>query len=81
MFEKTNLNFFPKNRFIEFSSDSEVQAAVDQFDGQDFSGSILKVMVGQTSGGGGGGSSFQNSSWNSSSIAPTSRIPRFDDRQ
>ncbi|XP_066929769.1 uncharacterized protein [Clytia hemisphaerica] len=66
--------------FIEFSNDSEVQAAVDQFDGQDFKGSNLKVMVGQTSGGSGGGSSFQNSSWNSSSIAPTSRIPRFGDR-
>lgn len=66
---------------MEFLSDAEVQAAVDQFDGQDFNGSNLKVMVG-SSGGNSGGNSFQNNSWNSfsgSSMAPTSRLPRNAD--
>ena len=58
----------------------EVQAAVDQFDGQDFNGSNLKVMVGSS--GGGAGGTFQSSNWNSSggsSMAPTSRLPRNTD--
>ena len=64
------------NSFVEYTTDAEVQSAVDQFDGQDFKGSNLKVMVGAIQSSSGPSQSFQNTNWNNASMEPTSRIPR-----
>lgn len=60
--------------FIEFATDSEVENAVSTFDGQDFNGSTLKVMVGQS--GGGGNFNGGGAPWGNNSSGPTMRLPR-----
>lgn len=63
--------------FIEFISDAECQAAVDLFDGQDFNGSNLKIMVGSNQVNGTGTTGLHNTNnWGNSSMQPTGRIPR-----
>lgn len=74
-------------RFVEFSTEAEVQAAVDQLNNMYLNGSSLRVFssnnnesanrnnsnfVGQRT-------SFENSSpWGSAPSEPTARIPRDD---